>query len=117
MNKNFHANDSVLSDLNDSRATHLDYIWRAGIDVKRVQRPRLRCGSTVNLKPPRNGRARRRIRRRSGNLLAVTVYGAGSTNSYYAIKDHLNGVYGFVDASGAVVAFYDYESRRKEMKE
>ncbi len=44
------------------------------------------------------------------NLLAVTVCGDTSTNSYYAVKDHLNSVYGFVDASGTLVASYDYDA-------
>jgi len=31
------------------------------------------------------------------NLLAVTVYGNGSTNKYYAIKDHLGSVHALID--------------------
>lgn len=42
------------------------------------------------------------------NLLAVTVCSATATNSYYAVKDHLNSVYGFVNSSGTIIAMYDY---------
>ena len=44
------------------------------------------------------------------NLLAVTVYGIGATNSYYAVKDHLGSVHALVDASGAVVESYSYDA-------
>ena len=35
------------------------------------------------------------------DLLAVTVFSAGSTNTYYAVKDHLGSVHALVDESGA----------------
>jgi RHS repeat-associated protein len=44
------------------------------------------------------------------NLLAVTVFGAGSTNTYYAVKDHLGSVHALVDASGAVAESYTYDA-------
>jgi RHS repeat-associated protein len=44
------------------------------------------------------------------NLLAVTVYGAGATNSYYAVKDHLGSVHALIDSSGELVASYTYDA-------
>lgn len=44
------------------------------------------------------------------NLLALTVYGTGSTNSYYAVKDHLGSVQALVNASGAVMESYTYDA-------
>jgi len=43
------------------------------------------------------------------DLLAVTVYGADATNTYYAIKDHLGSVHALVDESGnaALTVRYD----------
>jgi RHS repeat-associated protein len=44
------------------------------------------------------------------NLLAITVYADGATNSYYAVKDHLGSVQALVNASGAVVESYTYDA-------
>ncbi len=44
------------------------------------------------------------------NLLAVTVFSSGATNSYYAVKDHLNSVHALVDAAGAVVESYAFDA-------
>jgi len=44
------------------------------------------------------------------NLLAVTVYENGSTNVYYAIKDHLNSVHALIDDSGNVVWSCSYSA-------
>ncbi len=44
------------------------------------------------------------------NLLAITVYSAAGTNSYYAVKDHLGSVQALVDASGAVAESYSYDA-------
>ena len=44
------------------------------------------------------------------NLLAVTVYSAGVTNTYYAVKDHLGSVQALVNASGAVAESYTYDA-------
>ncbi len=44
------------------------------------------------------------------NLLAITVYAAGATNSYYAVKDRLGSVQALVDVSGAVVESYTYDA-------
>ena len=43
------------------------------------------------------------------DLLAMTVFSAGSTNTYYAVKDHLGSVHALVDASGnaALTVTYD----------
>jgi RHS repeat-associated protein len=43
------------------------------------------------------------------NLLAITVYGS-ITNTYYALKDHLNSVLALVDANGAIVEQYRYDA-------
>jgi len=44
------------------------------------------------------------------NLLAITVYSAGATNSYYAVKDHLGSVHALVDESGAFAESYSYDA-------
>ena len=44
------------------------------------------------------------------NLLAVTVYSTGVTNTYYAVKDHLGSVQALVNASGAVEESYTYDA-------
>ena len=44
------------------------------------------------------------------NLLAVTVYESGETNTYYAIKDHLNSVHALIDESGTVVWSCSYSA-------
>ena len=44
------------------------------------------------------------------NLLAVTVFSPGSTNTYYAVKDHLGSVHALVDSSGNIVAQYAYDA-------
>jgi RHS repeat-associated protein len=43
------------------------------------------------------------------NLLALTTYGEG-TNTYYAVKDHLNSVHALVDESGNIVERYEYDA-------
>lgn len=44
------------------------------------------------------------------NLLAITVYADGATNSYHAIKDHLGTVQALADATGTIVESYDYDA-------
>ena len=44
------------------------------------------------------------------NLLAVTVYATGATNTYYAVKDHLSSVQALVNASGVIVESYTYDA-------
>jgi RHS repeat-associated protein len=44
------------------------------------------------------------------NLLAVTVFSPSSTNTYYAVKDHLGSVHALIDASGTVAASYAYDA-------
>ena len=44
------------------------------------------------------------------NLLALTAIDGATTNTYYAIKDHLNTVHALVDASGAIAASYTYDA-------
>lgn len=43
------------------------------------------------------------------NLIALTTCGA-TTNTYYAIKDHLNSVQALVDSTGAIVESYRYDA-------
>lgn len=43
------------------------------------------------------------------NLLSMTSYGA-STNTYYALKDHLGSVLAMTDASGNIVETYKYDA-------
>jgi RHS repeat-associated protein len=43
------------------------------------------------------------------NLLALTTYGA-ETNTYYAVKDHLNSVHALVDEAGQIVERYEYDA-------
>jgi RHS repeat-associated protein len=43
------------------------------------------------------------------NLLAMTVYGT-TTNTYYALKDHLNSVLALTDSSGQIVEQYRYDA-------
>ncbi len=44
------------------------------------------------------------------NLLAVTVYSANATNTYYTIKDHLGTVHALIDASGQLAAQFTYDA-------
>ncbi len=44
------------------------------------------------------------------NLLAVTVFSPASTNTFYAIKDHLGTVHALVDASGQLAAQFTYDA-------
>jgi len=44
------------------------------------------------------------------NLLAVTVHGDNATNTYYAIKDHLNSVHALVNESGSTVMTVNYNA-------
>jgi RHS repeat-associated protein len=44
------------------------------------------------------------------NLLAMTVYGASETNTFYAIKDHLGSVQALVDSSGYIVESFTYDA-------
>lgn len=44
------------------------------------------------------------------NLLAFTDYTGGSTNTYYALTDHLGSVHALVNSSGTVVEFYRYDA-------
>ncbi len=44
------------------------------------------------------------------NLLAVTVFSSASTNTYYAIKDHLGTVHALIDASGQLAAQFTYDA-------
>ena len=44
------------------------------------------------------------------NLLAMTVYTTGATNTYYAVKDHLGSVQALVNASGSIVESYTYDA-------
>jgi len=44
------------------------------------------------------------------NLLAMTVYTTGATNTYYAVKDHLGSVQALVNSSGAIVESYTYDA-------
>jgi RHS repeat-associated protein len=44
------------------------------------------------------------------NLLAMTVYSIGATNTYYAIKDHIGSVQGFLNAQGQIVESYRYDA-------
>lgn len=43
------------------------------------------------------------------NLLSMTVYNATGTNTYYALKDHLNTIHALINASGQVVERYEYD--------
>ncbi len=44
------------------------------------------------------------------NLLSMTVHGTTETNTYYALKDHLNTVYALIDATGQTVEWYEYDA-------
>jgi len=44
------------------------------------------------------------------NLLAVTVHGDTTTNTYYAIKDHLNSIHALVDESGSTAMTVNYNA-------
>ncbi|MEI6644543.1 MAG: RHS repeat-associated core domain-containing protein [bacterium] len=44
------------------------------------------------------------------NLLAMTVYTTGITNTFYAVKDHLGSVQALVNVSGSVVESYTYDA-------
>ena len=44
------------------------------------------------------------------NLLAVTVCSPASTNTFYAVKDHLGSVQALVDSSGDIAASYTYDA-------
>ena len=44
------------------------------------------------------------------NLLAVTILSPGSTNTYYAVKDHLGSVHALVDSTGSIAASYTYDA-------
>lgn len=44
------------------------------------------------------------------NLLAMTVYGASETNTFFAIKDHLGSVQALVNSQGQVVESYKYDA-------
>jgi RHS repeat-associated protein len=44
------------------------------------------------------------------NLLAMTVYTTGTTNTYYAVKDHLGSVQALVNAAGSMVESYTYDA-------
>ena len=44
------------------------------------------------------------------NLLAMTVYTGATTNTYYAIKDHLGTVHALVDTNGVIVESYRYDA-------
>lgn len=44
------------------------------------------------------------------NLLSMTVYTNGMTNTCYALKDHLNSIHAFVNESGQVVERYEYDA-------
>ncbi len=44
------------------------------------------------------------------NLLAVTVYCDTATNTYYAVKDHLNSVHALIDESGNTVMSVAYNA-------
>jgi len=44
------------------------------------------------------------------NLLAMTVYGPGGTNTYQAISDHLGTVHALVDDNGDTVESYRYDA-------
>jgi len=44
------------------------------------------------------------------NLLAMTVYGPGGTNTYQAISDHLGTVHALVTPSGTVAERYEYDA-------
>jgi len=44
------------------------------------------------------------------NLLAVTVYESTATNTYYAVKDHLNSVHALIDDSGNTVMTVSYDA-------
>ena len=46
----------------------------------------------------------------TNNLLAVTIYSADATNTYYAVRDRLGSVYALVNSSGAVVESYAYDA-------
>lgn len=57
----------------------------------------------------------------NGGLLRSYVWGAGidnllcftdhtTSNTYYAIKDHLNSIYAFMNESGSVVESYEYDA-------
>jgi len=44
------------------------------------------------------------------NLLAVTVHGDTTTNTYYAVKDHLNSIHALIDESGNTVMTVNYDA-------
>ncbi|MDD2231065.1 MAG: RHS repeat-associated core domain-containing protein, partial [Candidatus Cloacimonetes bacterium] len=44
------------------------------------------------------------------NLLAVAVYDGNTTNTYYAVKDHLNSVHALIDDSGSTVMTVAYNA-------
>ena len=44
------------------------------------------------------------------NLLAVTLYGGGATNTLYAVTDPLGTVHALVDADGSVAVSFSYDS-------
>jgi RHS repeat-associated protein len=44
------------------------------------------------------------------NLLAVTLFSSGSTNTYYAVKDHLGSVHALIDSSGTVAAQFAFSA-------
>jgi RHS repeat-associated protein len=44
------------------------------------------------------------------NLLAVTLFSPSSTNTYYAVKDHLGSVHALIDSSGNVAAQFTFSA-------
>lgn len=44
------------------------------------------------------------------NLLCITTHSATETNTYYAIKDHLNSVHALVNETGTIVERYEYDA-------
>lgn len=44
------------------------------------------------------------------NLLSMTDYAGGETNTYFALTDHLGTVHALTDESGTIVESYDYDA-------
>ena len=44
------------------------------------------------------------------NLLALSVYSPSGTNTYYALKDHLNTIHALIDVSGQIIERYEYDT-------
>ena len=104
----------VIAEVDSAGTLQKSYTWGPGRGRSVMQSLRSRMRSPFSLR--RNRRSRRwnpwAVPPRSGvdDILAMTVYGASETNTYYFIKDHLNSVHAVVDESGEIVESYRYDA-------